>query len=134
MTGGTDKPARRSVAQQREKLSTEILARITMGAISEKGVRGLADSLHISERQLRRIVQEKTGQSPTSLNKTKRLLAAQSLVIETSLPIIDIAFRTDYASLRQFNNAFKETFKISPSGMRKASLLVVVPQISTKNT
>jgi|GEM_PF-1692173 len=133
MTGGIDKLAQSSAAQQKDRLSAEILTRIATGALTENGVHGLADALHISERQLRRIVRQKTGVSPTSLNNTNRLTIAKSLVLETSLPIIDIAFRSDFASLRQFNDTFKEAFKISPSKMRKASLLIVVPKPTIKN-
>lgn len=106
----------------KNSLSVEILGSIDAGAINHKGVRGLADSLHISERHLRRIVQERTGSSPIRINKAKQLRAAKRLVIHTKLPIIDIAFSTEFSSLRQFNNAFKEAFKTSPRQMRKAAL------------
>ncbi len=102
-------------------LSLKILDRIDAGAINDKGVHGLADSLNISERHLRRIVHDRTGTSPHRFNKTKRLAAAQLLITQTKLPIIDIAFNTEFSSLRQFNAVFKDTFKTSPSEMRKAS-------------
>ncbi len=101
--------------------TSEILGNIDAGAISSKGVHGLADSLHISERQLRRIVHDSTGVSPLGLNKTKRLNMAKLLITQTELPIIDVAFSADFSSLRQFNDVFKQTFKISPSEMRKTA-------------
>lgn len=102
-------------------LSLAILGSIDAGAINDKGVRGLADSLHISERHLRRIVQDRTGSSPARINKAKRLHAAKLLVLQTTLPIIDIAFIAEFSSLRQFNDAFKGAFKISPREMRKSA-------------
>ena len=42
-------------------LSLEVLNNIDAGMVNDKGVRGLADSLHISERHLRRIVHDRTG-------------------------------------------------------------------------
>lgn len=111
MTGVSNKAARCSA----------ILNGIKNGSMSEKGVHGFAESLHISERHLRRIVRDKMGASPTTLNNMRRLDAARLLLVQTDLPIIEVAFRSDFASLRQFNNVFKEAFKISPRQMRKAT-------------
>ena len=102
-------------------LSIEILDSINTGGISDKGVHGLADSFHISERHLRRLVQDRTGTSPLRLSKAKRLSAAKLLITQTKLPIIDIAFNTEFSSLRQFNDVFRDTFKTSPREMRKAA-------------
>jgi AraC family transcriptional regulator of adaptative response / DNA-3-methyladenine glycosylase II len=102
-------------------LSVEILDSIDTGEINDKGVHGLADSLHISERHLRRLVHDRTGVSPLHLNRSKRLSAAKLLITHTKLPIIDIAFSTEFSSLRQFNAVFKDTFKTSPREMRKAT-------------
>jgi AraC family transcriptional regulator of adaptative response / DNA-3-methyladenine glycosylase II len=112
-----------------EKTSTHdlpaaILGGIRAGAVNDKGVRGLADSLHISERHLRRIVRAKTGTSPLHLNDTKRLSTAKRLVTQTTLPIIDIACMSEFSSLRQFNDVFKEAFAFSPSKMRKVIALI----------
>ena len=105
----------------RNNLSAEVLDSIDSGAINDQGVHGLADSLHISERHLRRIVQDRTGDSPLQINKAKRLTTAKLLITQTRLPIIDIAFSSEFSSLRQFNDVFKDTFKISPREMRKAA-------------
>lgn len=102
-------------------LSSEILKSIDAGAINEQGVRGLADALHISERHLRRLVQAQTGTSPLHLNRNRRLNAAKTLVVESSLPIIDIAFIVGFSSLRQFNDVYKDAFNISPRETRKAA-------------
>ncbi len=106
----------------KNNLSQEILGNIDAGAINERGVHGLADSLHISERHLRRIVHDRTGTSPVRLNKAKRLRTAKRLITQTKLPIVDVAFSADFSSLRQFNDVFKDAFKTSPHEMRKAAL------------
>jgi AraC family transcriptional regulator of adaptative response / DNA-3-methyladenine glycosylase II len=108
-------------------LSKEIISSINDGAINDKGVHGLAESLHISERHLRRIVQDRTGMSPHHLNKVKRLAIAKQQITETSLPITDIAFNADFSSLRQFNAVFKDAFKTSPRSMRKGTLPTSAP-------
>lgn len=106
----------------KRELSLAILEHIETGAINDHGVHGLADSLHISERHLRRIVKDKTGTSPIHLAQVKRLNKAKRLVTQTSLPITDVAFRSDFSSLRQFNTVFKHTFHMSPREMRKIAL------------
>jgi len=102
-------------------LSLRILNDISTGALNDKGVHGLADTLHISERHLRRLVQNRTGESPSHLNQTKRINTARRLVTQTNLPITDIAFQVAFSSLRQFNHVFKSTFNTSPTEMRKAA-------------
>src|ERR1044072_7330161 len=127
MTGGHKKASlQRGIAGKGNihNLPRTILDGIDAGGISDKGVRGLADSLHVSERHLRRIVKAKTGTSPLHLNDTKRLDTAKRLVTQTTLPIIDIAFMSNFSSLRQFNHVFKHTFMISPSQMRKIIALI----------
>jgi AraC family transcriptional regulator of adaptative response / DNA-3-methyladenine glycosylase II len=111
------------------ELSSKILDSIKTGVINEKGVGGLASSLHISERHLRRIVRSKTGESPLHLNQTKRLRVARRLIIQTELPIIDVAFNAGFSSLRQFNDVFRRAFKTSPREMRKAAILIAKKQI-----
>jgi len=101
------------------RLDVEALAQINSGAISEKGVAGLASSLHITARHLRRIVKAKTGSSPSKLDRDRRLQQAKQLLQKTKLSIVAVAFNCDFASLRQFNDVFKVTYHITPSQMRK---------------
>jgi AraC family transcriptional regulator of adaptative response / DNA-3-methyladenine glycosylase II len=124
MTGGHKKTPQHRTNPVKDKgydLPGAILDSIDAGGINNKGVHGLADSLHISERHLRRVVQAETGTSPLHLNDEKRLSTAKRLVTQTTLPIINIAFMSEFSSLRQFNDVFKEAFKTSPSEMRKAA-------------
>lgn len=117
----TASPRRKTSKGTDSGLSLKIMDNINAGAINDVGVHGLAESLHISERHLRRLVQAKTGTSPLHFNHAKRLAAARLLLVETKLSIIDIAFAAEFSSLRQFNDAFKEAFHTSPSKMRKAA-------------
>lgn len=115
----------------KNNLSIEILNSIDAGAINDLGVHGLADSLHISERHLRRIVWDRTGTSPVRLNRTKRLGIAKGLILETKLSITDIAFNAGFSSLRQFNDVFKGAFETSPSEMRRVASVVASKKEST---
>ncbi len=103
------------------RLDVEALAQINSGAISQKGVTGVANSLRITSRHLRRIVKAKTGSSPSRLDRDRRLHQAKQLLQKTKLSIVAVAFNCDFASLRQFNDVFKAGYKITPSQMRKQS-------------
>lgn len=102
----------------------QALAQINAGAVSEKGVNGLANSLRISDRHLRRIVKAKTGLSPIKLDQIRRMQSARIMLKKTKLPIVDIAFRCDFASLRRFNDVFKNTFNMTPREMRRNFMAV----------
>jgi len=66
-------------------------------------------------------VRNKTGTSPIHLNNERRLRVAKELIIQTELPITEVAFNAGFSSIRQFNDAFKKAFNISPREMRKYS-------------
>lgn len=107
--------------QAKPPLDKKALDQIKSGAISEKGVDGLASSLHITARHLRRIVKAKTGYTPTQLDQARRLYEARLLVQRTKISITEVAFSCEFASLRQFNDVFKQAFKTTPREMRKNS-------------
>lgn len=107
--------------QAKLPLDKKALDQIQSGAISEKGVDGLASSLHITTRHLLRIIKAKTGYTPTQLNQARRLHEAQLLVQKTNIPITKVAFSCEFTSLRQFNDVFKQMFKTTPREMRKNS-------------
>lgn len=79
----------------------------------------IAASFELSSRQLRRIVQKELGVSPIELLQTRRLLLAKQLLTETRLPITEIAFASGFASLRRFNEAFLNHYRMPPGKLRK---------------
>ena len=74
-----------------------------------------------SSRQIRRIVQRELGVSPMELLQTRRLLLAKQLLTETALPISQIAYASGYSSLRRFNAAFSERYRMPPTRFRKSA-------------
>lgn len=89
------------------------------GELDEKGLEIIADELGISSRQLRRIVSKEFGVSPIELIVTRRLLLAKQLLSETSLSMLDVAFASGFSSIRRFNDAFKKSYGLTPSSLRK---------------
>jgi AraC family transcriptional regulator of adaptative response / DNA-3-methyladenine glycosylase II len=83
------------------------------------GVDGLALSLGVSARQLRRAMQQELGVTPIELAQTHRLLLAKQLLTDTPLPIAQVAYASGFQSLRRFNALFLERYRLNPQTMRR---------------
>lgn len=94
--------------------------RISAGALNGRSVAEFAGELGVSERHLRRALEREVGVSPLELAQTHRLLLAKRLLVDTDLPVTRIAFASGFQSLRRFNAAFREQYRLSPSGLRHA--------------
>lgn len=73
----------------------------------------------VSARHLRRLFVEEVGKTPKQLSSENRLNLSRKLIIETDLPITEIAFASGFSSIRRFNDAFKERFKKNPTEIRR---------------
>jgi AraC family transcriptional regulator, regulatory protein of adaptative response / DNA-3-methyladenine glycosylase II len=80
-----------------------------------------AARLGVSDRHLRRVFQQTHGVSPLDYLSTRRLLLAKQLLTDTALPVTQIAHASGFASLRRFNAAFVQRYRLSPSALRKQS-------------
>lgn len=85
----------------------------------ETGLEAIAAQFELSSRQIRRIVRKEFGVSPMDLVLTRRLLLAKQLLTETTLPIIEVAYASGFASLRRFNDAFSRRYGMPPTRLRK---------------
>jgi len=93
--------------------------RIAAGALNDGSVTELATDLGVSERHLRRALDREVGVSPLELAQTHRLLLAKRLLVDTTLPVTRIAYASGFQSLRRFNAAFNERYRMSPSALRR---------------
>jgi AraC family transcriptional regulator of adaptative response / DNA-3-methyladenine glycosylase II len=78
----------------------------------------LAARLGVSDRHLRRIFQAEHGVTPVQYLQTRRLLMAKQLLTDTQLPVSQVALASGFGSLRRFNAAFAENYRMSPSRLR----------------
>ncbi|HWB67334.1 MAG TPA: Ada metal-binding domain-containing protein [Mycobacteriales bacterium] len=85
------------------------------------GVPALAQSLHVSERHLHRVLVAEIGVGPLALARTRRAQTARLLLDATDLSITDIAFAAGFASIRQFNDTMREHFGAPPRELRRRS-------------
>ena len=98
------------------------MRRIEEGALSHEGsVDELAGELGISARHLRRAMQAELGVSPLALAESRRLALARQLIVDTALPLTEVAFASGFRSVRRFNAAVKARYARSPSTMRRGA-------------
>lgn len=72
----------------------------------------------VSARHLRRLFKEEFGKTPKQVANELRLNRARLLVLDTDLPVSQVAHSAGFNSLRRFNDAFKEQFYQSPTQIR----------------
>jgi AraC family transcriptional regulator of adaptative response / DNA-3-methyladenine glycosylase II len=89
------------------------------GTGSENAVPSLAQSLHVSERHLHRVLVAEVGAGPLALARTRRAQTARLLLDATQLPVSEVAFAAGFASLRQFNDTMREHFGVPPRELRR---------------
>lgn len=104
---------------RRADLAGKALTLIEQGVADREGVTGLASRLGVSERHLRRELNEAVGAGPTQLARSRRLWLARMMLDQTNLAITDIAFASGFNSIRQFNDAFRQAFDTTPSLVRR---------------
>ncbi len=79
----------------------------------------LARRLGVSDRHLRRIFSAEHGVTPLQYVQTRRLLLAKQLLTDTSMPVSQVAHASGFGSLRRFNAAFADNYRLSPSRLRR---------------
>jgi AraC family transcriptional regulator of adaptative response / DNA-3-methyladenine glycosylase II len=92
---------------------------IDEGLLVDHPLAALAERVNLGERQLRRLFVERLGAAPIGVHGTRRLLFAKQLLTETDLPITDVAMSAGFGSLRRFNTAFLEAYRMAPRDLRR---------------
>ena len=109
----------RALCDALPRLARVAAQRIASGALNGHSVTELAGELGVSERHLRRALERAIGVSPLELAQTHRLLLAKQLLADTRLTVTRIAFASGFQSLRRFNTAFRERYRMSPTDLRR---------------
>jgi AraC family transcriptional regulator of adaptative response / DNA-3-methyladenine glycosylase II len=89
-------------------------------ALAGNGIAGLARTLGVTDRHLRRVFAVAYGVSPVQYLQTCKLLLAKSLLADTTLPITEVAFAAGFGSLRRFNDLFRKQYRLTPGDLRKS--------------
>ena len=101
------------------RLASTAAQKIAAGALNGCSVGSLAADLCVSERHLRRALKRELGVSPVELAQTHRLLLAKRLLADTELDMSRVAYASGFQSLRRFNAAFREQYRMSPTALRE---------------
>jgi AraC family transcriptional regulator of adaptative response / DNA-3-methyladenine glycosylase II len=80
---------------------------------------GVAARLGITDRHLRRIFMDCHGVAPLDYLTTQRLLLAKHLLTDTRLPVTQVALASGFGSVRRFNAAFAERYRMNPTALRR---------------
>jgi AraC family transcriptional regulator of adaptative response / DNA-3-methyladenine glycosylase II len=94
---------------------------IADGTVDREGVRGLAQRLGYTTRQLERLMQAEVGAGPLSLARAQRTQTARVLIESTELPLSDVAFAAGFSSIRQFNDTIRTVCGTTPTALRNSA-------------
>ncbi|QLD11336.1 DNA-3-methyladenine glycosylase 2 family protein [Microbacterium oleivorans] len=102
----------------RGDLAARSMRLIADGVVDREGVPGLASRLGYSSRHLTRLLTAELGAGPLALARAHRAHTARTLLVDTDLPIADVAFAAGFASVRQFNETIADVFALAPGQLR----------------
>ncbi|MBI4899843.1 MAG: helix-turn-helix domain-containing protein [Actinobacteria bacterium] len=91
---------------------------IADGIVDRGGVPALARRVGFSTRQLHRILTAELGAGPLAIALDARVRNARTLIETTDLSFSEIAFAAGFGSIRQFNDAVRAAFALTPTELR----------------
>ncbi len=97
------------------------LRAINEGVMQDGGVEAVSARVGVGARQLRRLFDQTFGTSPIAVATTQRLLFAKQLLSDTAMPMTEVAMAAGFGSLRRFNAAFLDAYRMAPSRLRDAA-------------
>lgn len=104
----------------RDDLAARSMRLISDGVVERDGVPGLAARLGYTPRHLTRVLVAELGAGPLALARAHRAQTARLLLLDTDLPITDVAFAAGFGSVRQFNDTVSAVYERTPSEIRAA--------------
>ncbi len=85
----------------------------------EVSLNEIADNVHLNLDYLNRIFKRETGDSVRGYMVTRRMTRAKELLMNTRMPIADVAYQVGYNNYISFNRNFKKAFGVSPQSFRQ---------------
>ena len=110
-----------AVVDANRRLAQSAAGMIEDGRLADASLEKLAGALGVTDRHLRRVFQQEFGVSPVEYAQTQRLLLAKRLLTDSALPVIDVAMASGFASLRRFNDSFRNRYRMTPGQLRRDS-------------
>ena len=100
------------------RLVSAALARVDAGFLNEHSAADLAAELGVTDRHLRRVIEDEVGVPLVEIAQSRRLALARRLVMDTGLPFTRIALASGFQSVRRFNALFAARFGRPPSAFK----------------
>jgi two-component system, response regulator YesN len=82
----------------------------------------IANFVYLNPDYLTRVFKKQTGLSISDYLQLQRIEYAKKLLIETNLPVSEVALSTGYSNFSYFSTIFKKSTKLNPMEYRKKSL------------
>ena len=84
----------------------------------------IADSVDLSRRQIERLFSQEMGRSPARYYLEIRLDRARHLLVQSSMPIVEVAVACGFVSASHFSKCYREVYNRSPQQERAERKLV----------
>jgi AraC family transcriptional regulator of adaptative response / DNA-3-methyladenine glycosylase II len=110
-----------AVVDANRRLAQAAAGLIEDGRLAEASLADLAQTLGVTDRHLRRVFQQEFGVAPVDYAQTQRLLLAKRLLTDSTLPVIEVAMASGFASLRRFNHLFRTRYRMTPGQLRRSA-------------
>jgi AraC family transcriptional regulator of adaptative response / DNA-3-methyladenine glycosylase II len=110
-----------AVVDANRRLAQAAARSIEDGALADASLADLSSRLGVTDRHLRRVFQDEFGVAPVEYAQTQRLLLAKRLLTDTTLPVIEVAMASGFASLRRFNDLFSTRYRMTPRELRRSA-------------
>jgi AraC family transcriptional regulator len=85
---------------------------------SNLSLKALADAAHLSPHHFSRVFKRVTGFSPHQYVLSQRVQLARRLLVDTKLPIAEVAYQTGFYDQSHFTHHFKRLIGATPSAIR----------------
>lgn len=105
--------------QNQVKLIKQIAAFITADLTRHYTIEQLSQQFHISATALKKCFRGVYGASIYAYLRTYRLQTAERLLLDSNLPITEIAAMMGYENPNKFSSAFKSVYGVPPTALRK---------------
>jgi AraC family transcriptional regulator, regulatory protein of adaptative response / DNA-3-methyladenine glycosylase II len=102
----------------RSDVAARAMRLITDGVVEREGVAGLAQQLGYTPRHLGRLLTTELGAGPLALARAHRAQVARELLVNTALPLSEVAFAAGFGSIRQFNDTMTAIYSLTPTALR----------------
>ena len=96
-----------------------IFSLLDAGIDGRMTVNMLAEKVGLSRRELLRLLQKETGQSPSEILNTRRLERARSLVKHSHLPLAAVAQAVGFSSQSHLTLRYREMYEVTPAQDRR---------------